>query len=47
MARLNVLGVGVSAISMPQALDTIDEWITARSPNVTTHLRLLGDEVAA
>ena len=26
--RVDVLGVRVSAINMPQALDTIDEWIT-------------------
>ena len=26
--RTNVLGVGISAVNIPQALDTIDRWIT-------------------
>ena len=30
IARANILGVGVSAISMAQALQTIDAWIQAR-----------------
>jgi N-acetylglucosaminyldiphosphoundecaprenol N-acetyl-beta-D-mannosaminyltransferase len=30
--RTNILGVGVSAINMAQALDVIDEWIAARTP---------------
>ena len=29
-ARVNVLGVGVSAVNMRQALDAIDEWIARR-----------------
>ncbi len=29
-SRANVLGVGVSAITMPQALETIHSWIAAR-----------------
>ena len=31
--RINVLGVGVSAINMDLALAVIDEWIENRSPN--------------
>jgi N-acetylglucosaminyldiphosphoundecaprenol N-acetyl-beta-D-mannosaminyltransferase len=31
--RVNVLGVGASAINMAQALDTIRGWITHRRPN--------------
>jgi N-acetylglucosaminyldiphosphoundecaprenol N-acetyl-beta-D-mannosaminyltransferase len=31
--RLNVLGVGISAISMADALTTIDTWIATRSQN--------------
>lgn len=33
IARANVLGVGVSAINMPIALDTIQDWIARREPN--------------
>ena len=33
MARCNILGVGVSAIDMNQALGTIAEWVTERSPH--------------
>ena len=29
-ARVNVLGVGVSAINMEMALDLVDEWIARR-----------------
>ena len=32
MERVNVLGVGVSAIDMTQALDTIERWIAQREP---------------
>jgi N-acetylglucosaminyldiphosphoundecaprenol N-acetyl-beta-D-mannosaminyltransferase len=31
--RGNILGVGVSAINMQQALDTIDQWIETRDPH--------------
>ncbi len=31
--RVNVLGVGVSAINMPLALATIDAWVQYRTPN--------------
>ena len=31
--RVNVLGVGVSAVSMQQALDTIAGWVEAREPH--------------
>lgn len=31
--RTNILGVGVSAINMEMALETIDRWIGERSPN--------------
>jgi N-acetylglucosaminyldiphosphoundecaprenol N-acetyl-beta-D-mannosaminyltransferase len=31
--RVNVLGVGVSAVSMQQALDTIADWVEAREPH--------------
>lgn len=31
--RANVLGVGVSAITMEMAVDTIEEWIVRREPN--------------
>jgi N-acetylglucosaminyldiphosphoundecaprenol N-acetyl-beta-D-mannosaminyltransferase len=33
ISRFNVLGVGVSAISMTDALATIEGWIAARDPN--------------
>jgi N-acetylglucosaminyldiphosphoundecaprenol N-acetyl-beta-D-mannosaminyltransferase len=33
IARFNVLGVGVSAISMSDALAAIDIWVTTRAPN--------------
>jgi N-acetylglucosaminyldiphosphoundecaprenol N-acetyl-beta-D-mannosaminyltransferase len=32
-ARANILGVGVSAINMPLAVDTIAQWIAARRQN--------------
>jgi N-acetylglucosaminyldiphosphoundecaprenol N-acetyl-beta-D-mannosaminyltransferase len=32
-SRVNILGVGVSAISMAQALDTIEQWIERREPH--------------
>lgn len=32
-ARANVLGVGVSPVSMAQALETIDRWIAHRDPH--------------
>ncbi len=31
--RTNILGVGVSAVNMAQALDVIDGWIAERSPH--------------
>jgi N-acetylglucosaminyldiphosphoundecaprenol N-acetyl-beta-D-mannosaminyltransferase len=31
--RINVLGVGVSAINMEQALAEIDRWVSTRQPN--------------
>jgi N-acetylglucosaminyldiphosphoundecaprenol N-acetyl-beta-D-mannosaminyltransferase len=31
--RVNILGVGVSAIDMPMALETIEGWITRREPH--------------
>jgi N-acetylglucosaminyldiphosphoundecaprenol N-acetyl-beta-D-mannosaminyltransferase len=33
ISRVNILGVGVSAITMAMALRTIDEWITQRVPH--------------
>jgi N-acetylglucosaminyldiphosphoundecaprenol N-acetyl-beta-D-mannosaminyltransferase len=33
VARINVLGVGVSAINLSLALQVIDEWIEAKTPN--------------
>lgn len=33
ISRANILGVGVSAINLPIALDTIEDWITRREPN--------------
>ncbi len=33
LPRVNVLGVGVSAIDMPTALETIDGWVARREPN--------------
>lgn len=36
MFRQNILGVHISAINMPQALETIAEWIQARTPNYVT-----------
>ena len=33
LPRVNVLGVGVSAVSMAQALDAIDKWIRTREPH--------------
>lgn len=33
VARVNVLGVGVSAINMPMALQIIDDWIIRREPH--------------
>jgi N-acetylglucosaminyldiphosphoundecaprenol N-acetyl-beta-D-mannosaminyltransferase len=33
LPRVNVLGVGVSAINMEQAVSQIDAWIVAREPN--------------
>jgi N-acetylglucosaminyldiphosphoundecaprenol N-acetyl-beta-D-mannosaminyltransferase len=32
-SRINVLGVGISAINMAQALDTIEGWIAASDPH--------------
>ena len=34
--RVNILGVGVSAINMAMALDTIDGWIVRREANYVT-----------
>lgn len=34
--RFNVLGVGVCAINMEMALDTIDQWISERKSNYIT-----------
>ncbi len=31
--RCNILGVGVSAVNMTQALETIDRWVIEREPN--------------
>lgn len=31
--RMNILGVGVSAIDLPQAVGTIESWVAARSRN--------------
>jgi N-acetylglucosaminyldiphosphoundecaprenol N-acetyl-beta-D-mannosaminyltransferase len=31
--RVNILGVGVSAITMRMALDTIEGWISRRDPH--------------
>jgi len=36
MERTNVLGVGVSAINMDLAVDTIDQWIRAREHHYVT-----------
>lgn len=33
IARTNVLGVGVSAINLALAVDVIDQWIEAQTPN--------------
>lgn len=33
IARTNVLGVGVSAINIPLAIEVIDQWIAAQTPN--------------
>jgi UDP-N-acetyl-D-mannosaminuronic acid transferase (WecB/TagA/CpsF family) len=33
MERVNILGVGVSAINMEMALSRIDGWIERREPN--------------
>lgn len=33
MQRTNILGVGVSAIDLPQALDVIEGWIRQREPH--------------
>jgi N-acetylglucosaminyldiphosphoundecaprenol N-acetyl-beta-D-mannosaminyltransferase len=33
IARTNVLGVGISAINMPLAMEVMDQWIAARTPN--------------
>ncbi|MGB6091537.1 MAG: WecB/TagA/CpsF family glycosyltransferase, partial [Candidatus Binataceae bacterium] len=33
ISRANILGVGVSAINLPIALDTIEDWIARREPN--------------
>jgi N-acetylglucosaminyldiphosphoundecaprenol N-acetyl-beta-D-mannosaminyltransferase len=33
VTRINVLGVGVSAIDIPLAIKTIDQWIESRTPN--------------
>jgi N-acetylglucosaminyldiphosphoundecaprenol N-acetyl-beta-D-mannosaminyltransferase len=32
-SRTNILGVGVSAVNMAQALDVIDDWIATRTPH--------------
>lgn len=34
--RANVLGLGISAINMPRALATMDEWISRREPCYVT-----------
>ena len=34
--RVNVLGVGVSPVDIPMAADTIDDWITRRTPAYVT-----------
>ena len=31
--RVNILGVGISAVNMSMALDTIKEWISQGDPN--------------
>ena len=31
--RVNILGVGISAINMAMALETVEKWITERSPH--------------
>ncbi len=31
--RVNILGVGISAVNMAMALDTIESWITRREPH--------------
>lgn len=36
LQRFNVLGVGVCAINMEIALDTIDQWISAKKSNYVT-----------
>src|SRR5687767_3045817 len=33
IAHINVLGVGVSAINIPLAMEVIDQWIEAQTPN--------------
>lgn len=33
IARVNVLGVRVSAINMPMAVETLDNWIASREPH--------------
>jgi N-acetylglucosaminyldiphosphoundecaprenol N-acetyl-beta-D-mannosaminyltransferase len=33
VARINVLGVGVSAINIPKAVQIIDQWIEIGTPN--------------
>jgi N-acetylglucosaminyldiphosphoundecaprenol N-acetyl-beta-D-mannosaminyltransferase len=33
IARTNILGVGVSAVNIPLAVEVIDGWIEARTPN--------------
>ena len=46
--RVDVLGVGVSAIDMPMTLHLIDQWIsTGRSPVYLRYRRAWGDGVAA
>ena len=32
-SRVDVMGIRVSAIDMPSALDTIDAWVAGRTPN--------------
>ena len=38
--RVNVLGVGVSAINIPMALDQIDQWIKRR--DIKTYVTVSG-----
>lgn len=33
VTRTNVLGVGISALNIPLAIDVMDQWIEARTPN--------------